>query len=746
MTVARGNPPRRGGHVRFAVRSVVVAAILAAAFGLSAPAAGSVAAASDGLALSTSTTYTLVPAGQRVTAVVDVTARNSKPNRVSGGVVTRYFFDGFRIGVQPEARTIAATAGDRSLPVTTKALDGYLQVEVRFATGLFFNQTAHVRVTFQLPGGKPRSSSEVRVGPAFATFVAWAFGDTGSVRIVVPSEFDTASTGSDVAETRTAGATVLTASGITDVSDWYVVVTADRPVSLTNVDVALPEGEQLVIRAWPDDPVWLDRVTALLKKGLPDLVASTGLDWPVSGPLSILEVHTPLLEGYAGIFLEGQDKIEISEDLDDLTILHEASHAWFNSDLFDGRWINEGFADTFASETLARIGEPGWRAGAVSPGDAAAVKLNAWTFPGRITDSETDAREQFGYDASWMVIRGIVDDVGVNGMRKVLERAEKQQIAYAGAGTPETVGGATDWRRLLDLVDEVGGSTKADDLYRTWVVPLADIGVLDDRSTARTKYAALVQHGSGWLPPLYVRQPLSQWSFSVADDRIAQAEALLAKRDALSALTTTLALTPPSDLRTAYQTADASLDGAVAIADRETAEAQAIGAATDAVNTPRDALVELGLLGTAPEQGLADARGQFEHGTGDPTATANAVVAVLAAATDVGRQRLLLGVGIALVALVALLAVAIAIRRRRRRRLAFHAVDSTRPYATLAAPAAGESRAMDAPGPSIEGRTSIEGPTTIDGTIPEVEGTSPPIEPAPAGPAVEPPTATGDAS
>ena len=58
------------------------------------------------------------------------------------------------------------------------------------------------------------------------------------------------------------------------------------------------------------------------------------------------EVHTPLLEGYAGIFFEGENRIEISEDLDDLTIIHEASHAWFNGDLFVGRWINEGFADS----------------------------------------------------------------------------------------------------------------------------------------------------------------------------------------------------------------------------------------------------------------------------------------------------------------------------------------------------------------------------------------------------------------
>ncbi|HET9615521.1 MAG TPA: hypothetical protein VFP22_11975 [Candidatus Limnocylindrales bacterium] len=733
MTEAGAGPHVRRSRDRLA-RALVIAAILAAGLGLSAPVAGSVAAESDGLTLATSTTYTLVPAAGRINVVVDVTARNTKPNRVSGGVVTRYFFDGFRLGVQPEARSIAATSGSARLSVTTKPLDGYTQVDVRFASGVFFNQTALVRVTFQLPGGKPRSSSEVRVGPAFATFVAWAFGDSGSVRIVVPSDFDTASTGSDVTRQLTADATVLTATGITEVTDWYVVVIADRPVGLTNVEVKLPEGEQLLIRAWPDDPVWLDRVTSLLRKGLPDLVAATGLRWPVAGPLSIVEVHTPLLEGYAGIFLEGQDKIEVSEDLDDLTIIHESSHAWFNSSLFDGRWIDEGFADTYASETLARIGEPGWAPGAVSPRDAAAVKLNDWRFPGRITDSQTDAREKFGYDASWTVIRTIVDEVGIARMRDVLDRAEKKQIAYVGAGTPEQVGGSADWRRLLDLVDEVGGSTQADDLFRTWVLSPGDVGLLDARSVARTKYAALVRHGSDWQPPIYVRLPMSQWSFATADDRIAEAEALLAKRDALGELATALGLRLPTDLRTAYQTASDSLAPAAALADREIGDVQAIQEATAAIAAPRDPVLSLGLIGTTPETQLADARAEVERADPGARAAANAVVAVLAGATEVGRERLLLAFTIAILAFIVVVVLAIAARRRRRRRVR---------AALLVATAEGSAGAP----PDVPGEDTGSVANAPYATLAAPAAGADPIGPASSSqPAVEPPSATGDAS
>ena len=50
---------------------------------------------------------------------------------------------------------------------------------VCFRSPIFFGERAKVRLQFDLPAGKPRSASDVRVGPAFASFLAWAFGDAG---------------------------------------------------------------------------------------------------------------------------------------------------------------------------------------------------------------------------------------------------------------------------------------------------------------------------------------------------------------------------------------------------------------------------------------------------------------------------------------------------------------------------------------------------------------------------------------
>jgi hypothetical protein len=661
----------------------LVAFLLGVAGALAPVTAPIVAAATDGLTVTSAATYTLVPARSVVRVVVDVTARNDKPNLVSGGVRTRYFYDGFRIGIQPEAAAIRATANGSTVGTTSKPQDGYSELDVRFPSSLFYHQVAKVRVTFDLPGGAPRSKSEVRVGPAFATFAAWAFGESGSVRIVVPAGFEAETSGSDVVRSTSSSGTVFTAASVTDVPSWDVTVNADRASALTNARIDLPDGEHLVVHAWPDDPSWRRDVTELLSTGLPKLVAETGLTWPVSGDLDVFEVHTPLLEGYAGIFYEGENRIEISEDLDDLTILHEASHAWFNEDLFDGRWINEGFADTFASRTLDAIGLGGWTPNPVNPTQSAAVRLNDWTFPGRIADDQTDAHEAYGYDAAWTVVRTIASELGPDRMRAVLAAAEARQIAYAGAGTPEPVTGRTDWRRLLDLFDERGGSRTADDVFRRWVVNDAQRAELDARQTARTAYAGLVDAGGDWLPPMFVRETMAGWRFDEAASRIDTARAVLVQRDELDGVASQLGAAAPTDLRTAYQTATFSLAPARTLATREITDGRAAVAAATAVAAPRDLFTTIGLLGsTTPEARLATIRAAFSRGDATMATDAAALSAALAGAAEVGRERVFV---VALIVVIATLAVFATILIVAHQRQVRRGPGPTRTRATAAA-------------------------------------------------------------
>ncbi len=647
----------------------LVALVLAVGSVAGSWAASPVRAAEDELALVTSSSYRLDPEAGVVRVIVDVTATNNKPNLVrqtsEGTLTTRYFYDLAVIVVHEEATDITATSGSSRLTTRVAPDEGFTVVDVLFRSDLYFGQTTEFTLSYNLTGGAPRSESDIRVGTAFATFYAWAFGDRGDVLITIPDGFEVVTTGSTIAERQVEAGTAFAASGISDVSEWFVVVTADRHDALTQDRVDTEGGEQLVIRAWPEDEEWRTQVGDLLKIGLPVLVEKIGLEWPVEGEIEVAEVHTPLLEGYAGVFYTDRDLIEISEDLDELTIIHEASHAWFNQRLFVGRWINEGFADEYAARVLDEVSVGGLRPDPLTPGSEGAVRLNEWSHPGRIADEETDAREHFGYEASWTVVRELIDDIGEDGMRTVLAAVEAETTAYVGAVEAEVVTYPTDWRRFLDLLEGVGESDRAADLYRRWVIEPEQEAVIAERAAARESYAELVAAGAGWEPGFVVRDPLGRWQFSAANEQIRAAAAVLEVRDQLAAITDGLGVDEPTSLEAAYEGATEELDDVRSLAERQLAAATELSAASAAVGRERDVFTSLGLVGEDPTAAYAAAVAAFESDDmSGTTERATAIAGLMEGADDAGRTRALVGGG-AGAGLVALGVAGVTMRRRR---------------------------------------------------------------------------------
>ncbi len=633
--------------------------------------AAAVSAANDDIDIGTTTRYVVMPDKALIRVTVDIVAVNQHPTQTSGGVITRFFYDGLNLGVQPEARHLRATQDGSSLQVTSAGKKGYRLVTIRFLANLYFGQTATVRLTFDLPAGAPRSASDIRVGAAFASFLAWAFGDHGSVRIDVPPGFVVNVSGADVAtHARSDGTQVLTAS-TTDAANWYAFVDARNDDGLTRDRLSLADGEQIIVRGWPEDKRWRKLVTTILTEGVPDLVGLIGLPWPVNGPLNVLEIHTPLLEGYAGFYDAAHDEITISEDLDDLTIVHEASHAWFNSHLFTERWITEGLADEYASRVLAATGATKPAPGKVKPTAKVAFPLSQWPPPAPIADSQSDAREQYGYDAAWTVVRAIVKSAGPAGMRRVFKAAADGTTAYVGAGAPERTRLPNDWRRFLDLTEELGGATGVADLMATWVVPAGSRADLAARATARDEYRALVTAGDGWAAPTVVRMDLDRWAFDEAEPLMAEAQSILTQRDATATLAASLGLTVPGQLERAYESAsDASaLDATSTLATSTEVSLEAVQAASRDASAPRDWLVSLGLSGKDPDAELVAARSAWESGDlHTATDQATLVSGTIAVAAEAGRGRaIVIGSGVAIVLLLIAL-VALAYRQRRRQR------------------------------------------------------------------------------
>lgn len=679
-------------------RRPAAVALIAALGLLFTPAAAPPVLGAEELRLTVASTYTLDPGHGAVHVVMDVTATNLKPNRISGSIITSYYYNELSFGVQEEAKVIRATSGGGRLTASAAPRDGYQALTVRLPRNLNFRQTQKLRITFDLPGGAPRSKSDIRVGQAFSSFYAWAWGDAGraSVTIAIPAGFEEDVNGSPVTRTSDAKTIRLSAKAIADPDTWFVTVDAERPDSLTTDRIVLDGGARLIVRAWPEDAEWRTKVHDLMEKGLPALQRNIGLDWPVEADLGVYEVHTPLLEGYAGVYYTEADRIEIGEDLDDLTILHEASHAWFNGDLFTGRWISEGFADEYASLVLRELGLGRPAPDPVSPTSPAAVRLIVWQHPGRIDDEKTDDLETYGYNASWTIVRGLVDEIGIAKMRDVFGAADTRKAAYRGAPAPETVPGANDWRRFLDLLEEVGGATKAEALFRRWVTQPGQDAILDERLEARKAYAALLEAGDGWLAPFFVRSKLDAWAFDRAQTAMDEADALLTSREAIEGRATTLGLTPSGKLETAYEVATVDLAGARALADEQLATLDALVASRATLDRERDAFTTIGLIGTEPETEYAAATAAFERDDlAGSAASAAGARAAIEGAPEVGRNRVVT-VGVTTGGAFVMGAGAFfVVRRRRLKRAAVASAVSSAPYATLPGDPAGSS--LEAP-------------------------------------------------
>ena len=493
-----------------------------------------------------------------------------------------------------------------------------------------------------------------------------------------------------------------TATGIAKPRTWYAIVNVSDRDALTDVHLDL-DGKQVSIHAWPEDRDWLDKVSSVLEEGFPALQAAIDRPWPVDGVLDVTEVSSAEIAGYAGLYDSADDEIQISEDLDEHVIIHEAAHAWFDRSMFAQRWITEGLADEYASRIVAstNAGTP-LAPEPVGPHDRVAFRLNDWPPPSRIDDDTSDA-EAFGYDASWTVMRAIVRDVTESRMRDVFDAAAAGTLTYAGAGPAERTDLSKDWRGFLDLVEDIGGSTTATALFELWVVSSTEKEELAARTSARTRYTALVATGRDWLPGAIIRKPMGAWKFKDAETAMTTAERVLADRDDLQATTVELGLAFPAALEPAYESAG-STDDLTALDARIATWAAAtttVRAARDALAAERDPLVTLGLYGTEPESGFLAALGAWAAGD-DAGAVAGsaATLAALAGAAEIGRERALTaGIGLLVAMLVVMLVLVAAAwlvsRSRRRRRTVAAAllpgggdglgVGGPDPYATLAA-------------------------------------------------------------
>lgn len=634
-------------------------------------------AAGPGLTVLGATTYDVQPEAGKVV----VTAQLTATNHLKDTITKRYFFRVAYLTVVPGASSFkltSSTQGAKPKVSSIAATETYTNLKLDFGANLAAGKTTTLTLTFEVrdPGGAPDRA--VRVSHSLVSFSAWAIAtpSTPGASVVVrfPDGYSvTVGRGPLAGPTPDGTGHETWSSGTLEVPlDFVADILADRPSEYeeTTRTATMAAGPAtILLRAWPDDPAWRDRIGALVQRALPVLEREIGVRWPVDGPLAVHEALVRSAGGYAGLFDPGDRRIEIAYAASDGMVLHELAHAWFNGGIVAERWAAEGFAAYYAELAAKELGVDPSTPAAPSLADPAAIPLNAWGPSG----SEDQASELWAYAASLEVARQIAVRAGPDALREVWTRASGGLAAYQpDPNGTEPASAPPDWRGLLDHV-EVATGADFTDLWRTWIARPEDVAALADRATARGFYARSLALAGEWRLPPVTRAAMGAWRFDVAREQLVAADGVIAQRNLLEARATEAGVTLPGTLREVFEGEGGTAAAAVE-ARAEQATVAAIIDAEAARPTEHGAgerlIIGIGLLLVDPDARLAEARAALAAGDLETAyAAAQAAEAGWASAPRVGRSRII-SVVLLLLALVVLVGLLRQHNRRAKRKAA----------------------------------------------------------------------------
>ncbi len=141
--------------------------------------------------------YVLGTGAEVVHATITLDLRNTSPDKKADGGVYTYYFDAYSVPVPAGSRAVRAVSGSTDLEVSVTDTDDPSTQLARIGfPNLRYGQSRHIVLTFDIPGAPQRSDNSTRVGPGYATFVAYGPGDEGHnvVEVVAPSSMSFTST------------------------------------------------------------------------------------------------------------------------------------------------------------------------------------------------------------------------------------------------------------------------------------------------------------------------------------------------------------------------------------------------------------------------------------------------------------------------------------------------------------------------------------------------------------------------
>jgi hypothetical protein len=593
----------------------------------------------------------------------EVSVNNQDPETVERQFGTIYFYDSLTLPVLGGSTNLSARFGSTPLSVSLDtSSDGPLvTASVSFHRRLFFGDTYSFSLDYDLPSARDDS---LLVTPYYVFLHAVSHGDQSTVSISTPSdpawEVDL-----DPVDCTGPGPTFTCPASSTNQFHLAAIAEVSRPDAAVTITIPAPlSGVDVALTYFPGEDAWARHLQELVAAALPPMEELYGLPYPGPQAVNIAERGGQILLGYEGIAScdVSSCDIGISPIADDITALHEMAHLW--SDIYDNRWLDEGFAQLIAFRAAQRLG-PDLVQGSTDPRPPTTLdlRLDEWDYVTFSIDAtpEQEANEEAGYDRSFRFLRLLEDTVGLDTLQ-----ATNADLAEDAA--------PADSRRFLDALEDASAQN-LDDPFLQWVFPDSFAPVLEQRRQARDRLDALTiavqDEGLDPSPPEAIQADVIAWRFD---------EALAALDDAEADLQLYLALKGQlASLREAVQTAGLpfprTIDEAITNWQFSSLEDTLNGAeaalvaysrARDRVDQPRNPWQRLGLWGSDPEAPLSRATAAFTASDFPDTITESEdAYDMIDGAGTTALIRLLLFLAV-LVPLAAGVTIALWLWRRRR--------------------------------------------------------------------------------
>lgn len=628
----------------------------------------SLGAQTDGLVYSEDTVVTV----SEGVVLVETTAtlRNTTRDRVENGTVFYSFFDSLPLVVPVGAENLTVISGDSTLASSNLALDEDFEIrEYALPSQLRSGQTRTVSISFELPTGGLRSDGLFLSNPAYSSFPLWSSSDPGqgSIQLRILEEAKLNDIGNSLRFIeRTDGFAIYEPTNFALPRDLfaYVVVTDESELEQRNIEVL---GQDIEINYWPGDHVWANFADRTITSGLPALEAQIGFEVPDQQTLEVNESATPYFFGYGGWYDEVETSIDIGNLLDETVMIHELSHAWFNSELFLDRWISEGLAEDFTWRTQGELGS----AQEETPGlpqltDRASLPLAQWTSAGiGVTNSEEfQDQERYAYEASWYVVREIIETIGVDDMQAVIGVAEENRHAYSASNTlPVRFG--EDWRRFLDLVSDHATPEEQEQieaLFTEYIVTEQDSLDFEARRQARIDFELLVEREPGWGIPLALRNAMATWDFEAAGSFLERARPIQDRYLQLEAALAGTSLEVSNAAREAYEEGPDEWDRAIELLDQQFFSVERLALVEQSVSVSPSITQTVGLWGVDSSTLLDEAGDALAN---DDFRSVNTATAELENSLQNAERRGILRIAGAAILLALILIIPIARRKKR---------------------------------------------------------------------------------